>query len=268
MHIGVGRRGLLLRGGSSSTSPTWLRSALALSTGSGASVTWFTLREAEFPPVARLEAAVSALRLTSEGVVGPRGAQRHIGSHALHVAVTAASVRCVLGPASLPLVGSIAALSLVVPVLTPAALLNYAVESSVTVSTADARTIRTRLQALQRAGVTFTGHAEVDAALCRKLSKALWLAAAGVRSADGDASFVSRASLREAADAALPDPLSLTIGDVRLNGRDANSLATAVFDLYDVNADGKLSYGAAFRPCVRGCMHHHPALRTPKATAS
>ena len=68
---------------------------------------------------------------------------------------------------------------------------------------------------------------------------------AGVRSADGDASSVSRASLRAAAHAALPDPLSLTIGDVTLNGRDADSLATAVFDLYDVDADGQLSYGAS-----------------------
>ena len=121
------------------------------------------------PPVAQLESMLDGLKLTPLGVVGPRGSRRHLPSHALHFGVVAASVRCALGPASLLLVGSITALSTIVPLLTPAALLDRLIESSVSVSAADAAAIRQRLLALDHSGVSLCGCITLDDAVTRKL---------------------------------------------------------------------------------------------------
>ena len=225
--------------------PTWLRTALALSSGTGASVTWVCLREAGWGPLARVERLVSSVRVTEAGLVGPRGSKRHVGSHLLHGAVTAASVRALLGPASLPLLGAVTLGSMVLPILTPCALLDYVVERSVVVSAADARAIRGRLEAIDAAGLSFSGHREVDAALFRKLSKAIWLAAAGVKGdqppGGAGADHISRERLLSAIGA-LDDDASVRYGDVKVSGRAASSLTCSLFDLYDVDNDGSLSF--------------------------
>ena len=118
-----------------------VRAALALSTGSGTSVTWWSLREADFQPIKIVEDAVAWVRLTPDGLVGPRGSKRPIGSHLLHFAVTGAAVRFCLQGTSWFLTGAITAGSLVAPALTPSGLLNRAVEASVTVSDEDANAI-------------------------------------------------------------------------------------------------------------------------------
>lgn len=214
----------------------WLsvRSAAALSTASGTSVTWWGLRECDaLGPIPRLERRVSK-KLNVEV------------SCVLHAVVTCASARAVLGSGgSLALILATAIGGMFLPVLTPAALVNYAVENSVTVKEEDARTIRQRLNQVSATGLSLCGNHLLDEAALQKLSKALWWAAAGMREEDGDAEHISRGALdalREHAASGAADCSEIRCGELRVRRSTAFELASAVFDLYDVDADGAISY--------------------------
>ena len=152
-------------------------------------------------------------------------------------------MRALLGPASLPLLGAVRRQHGAADpdTVRAARLCRRALGRRVS---RRRRAIRGRLEAIDAAGLSFSGHREVDAALFRKLSKAIWLAAAGVgvtsRLAAPAPTHLARQLL--SAIGALDEDASVQYGDVQVSGRAANSLTCSLFDLYDVDNDGSLSF--------------------------